>query len=307
MSQRSTPVYLPYLTSKISSSRPQNFSFFPFESISPIMSSKGHSLQNPSNMATRYVHKLLSLFHRQPHKKEDVHSFRTVNGVFGDWTASPMEDVPPPYANDEEYLPPPPFETPCLPICPHETISFEDLRQVVNSLAIKPTNGSINALRTSCHGHSKKPDPATGESKPICISPGLLTGSGTYALVDGEGSSRTSSVVLCFEWDLGLLEGARSQVETAAELQHYLDAESIPLCAHKQMSDPDVIHAIFGFVKRHWSQDQDVVTGCDRCGTEIKVIVRMEEDYQICCVKTKTYLGTMEEPNDPLWLAHCSV
>ena len=256
-------------------------------------------------MATRYIHKFLSLFYRQPNKREDARSFRTVNGAFGDWVTSAVEDVPPPYIDDEEYLPPPPFEVPRLPICAHETISFENLQQIVNSLTIKPTDETIDALMMSRHKHYSRLDPTTRKTTAICISSRLLIGSGTYALVDGEDSLHPSSVVLCFDWDLGLLGGVKSQVETATELKHFLDAESIPLCPHKQMSDSDVINAIFGLVTRRSSQD--VVTGCDRCGTEIKVIVRMEDDDEICYVKTKRYLGTMEKPDDPVWLAHCSV
>ena len=257
-------------------------------------------------MATRYIHKLLSLFYRQPNKREDARSFRTVNGVFGDWVTSAVEDVPPPYIEDEECFPPPPFEAPRLSICPHETMSFDSLQQVVNSLTIKTTDETVDTLTTSRHGHFSRLDTATGKTKTVCMSsPGFLIGSGTYILVDGKDTSHTSGLVLCFDWELGFLDGIRCQVETAAELKHYLGVESIPICPHKRMSDSDVINAIFGFVKR--PSNQDVITNCDGCGTEIKVIIRMEGDDQICYVKTKRSLGTVEKPDDPVWLAHCSV
>lgn len=262
-------------------------------------------------MATRYFHKILSLFHRQPNKGEDARSFRTVNGVFGDWTKTAMEDVPPPYtdspesqaySSDKQYLPPPPFEAPCLQICPHETTSFEDLQQVVSSLAIKYTDETIDALTTNCHEHCSQLDPATGKTKTVCISsPGLLRASGTYALEDGKDSSNNPSVVLCFDWNLGLLDSIRCQVETATELQQFLGAKGNPLCPHKQMCDPDVITAIFGFVKRPSSQNVSI--GCDQCETEINVLAKMEGDDQVCYVTTKRYLGPVGKPDDPFWLA----
>ena len=254
-------------------------------------------------MATRYIHKLVSLFYRQPSQKEDPHSFRTVNGVFGDWTTFAEEDIPPPYTQDDDYLPPPPFEAPHLRICPHETISFEDLQQVVNSLAIKPTDKTMDALMTSCHGHCSVSHPVTGNTQTIChSSPGFLIGIGTYALKDRKD---TSGVVLDFLWDLGLLDGVRAQIETAADLKHYLDAEDVLLCPHKRISDSDVINAIFGFVKRRSSQD--VTARCDRCATKIKVIVRPQGDHQVCYVTTRRYLGWVEKSDDPDWLAQCSV
>ena len=262
-------------------------------------------------MAARYFHKLLSLFYRQPNKLEDAHSFRTVNRVFGDWTTTAVEDVPPPYSDspesqayslDKEHLPPPPFKRPCLPICPHETISFEDLQKVLSSLAIKPSNETIDALTANYQEHCSQQDPATRKTKTVCISSlGLVTGYGTYSLKDDKDSSQNPSVALCFDWNLGLLDSIRCQVETAAELQQFLGAEGIPLCQHKELSDSDVINAIFTFVKRPSSQD--VITGCDQCETEIKVMARMERDDQVCCVTTKRYLGLVEKPDDPSWLA----
>ena len=158
----------------------------------------------------------------------------------------------------------------------------------------------------SCHEHRSHLDPATGGTKTVCVSsPGLLKGSGMYVPEDVKVPSHSPSVVLCFDWDLGLLDGIISQIENPAELQHFLGAEGIPLCSHKTLSDSDVINAIFGSVKRPSSQD--VITSCDRCETEIKISAKNEGDDQTCHVTTRRYLGTVEKPDDPVWLAQCSV
>ena len=263
-------------------------------------------------MVTRYFSRIISFFFRQHDKREDNH---TVNGVFGDWTTSYVEDVPPPYTDSPvskvnypvvEYLPPPPFQAPCLRICPHETMSFEYLQQVVKPLATRPMNEVISALTTSCHDHRNHRDPTIRKTKTVCTSsPGLLTGSGTYALEDGKNTSHILGIVLCFDWDLGLLDALRCQVESAVDLQHLLGAEGIPLCPHKQMSDSEIINAIFGFLKTPSSRDS--ISRCGTCDTEIEVVLRLDGDDQICHVKTKRYLGTLEELNDPVWLAQCSV
>ena len=275
------------------------------------MSRKCRSFHSSSKMATRYFHKLLSLFHRQPDAREDTRYLKIVNGVFGDWTTSAVEDIPPPYADspgseaqsrDEESFPPPPFEAPCLRICPHETLSFEGFQQVGNSFAIDGTDDCINALMTSCHEHRGHLDPATGKTKTVCVSsPGSLTGSGTYAL---ENWNHTLGVVLCFDWNLGLLDGARVQIESADEVKHFFGAEAIPLCPHKRMSDSDVIDAIFGLVKRRSSRD--VIADCERCATEIKVTLTTEGEDEVCHVTTKRHLGSVEQPDDPDWLAQRS-
>ena len=263
-------------------------------------------------MVIRYISRILSFFYRQHDKREDN---RTVNGVFGDWITSYVEDVPPPYTVSEggkvhypviEYLSPPPLEAPCIRICPHETMSFEDLQQVVKALATKHINEPIDALTMSCHEHRNHLDPGTNKNKIVCTSsPGLLTGSGTFALENGKNNSHSPGVLLCFDWDLGLLDALRCQVESAVELKHLLSADAILLCPHKQMSDSEIINAIFGFLKTPSSRDS--ISRCEGCDTEIKVMIRLDGDDQICHVTTNRYLGTVEEPDDPVWLAQCSI
>ena len=271
-----------------------------------------HSIQPSSNMATRYLHKVFSLFHRQRNKRHVSHSYRTVNGVFGDWTTSAVEDVPPLYpdspkskahSQDEKSIPPLIFEAPCMPICPHEKMSFEDLQEITNSLTINPT---IDALTTNCHEHRTHMDPVTRKIKTVCLSsPGLLRGFGMYILEHDKDSSHTPRIVLCFDWDLGCLDGIRDQIGTAAELQHFLRVERIQLCAHKHISDSDVINAIFGLVIS--PVIHNVITCCDRCSTHVNVCASMEGDVPVCRVMTKRYLGTVKKPDDLVWLAQSSV
>lgn len=117
----------------------------------------------------------------------------------------------------------------------------------------------------------------------------------------------TSGLVLDFLWDLGLLDGVRAQIETATDLKYFLDAEAVSLCPHKRISDSDVINAIFGFVKGRSSRDVTARCDCDRCATKIKVTVGMSRDNEVCYVTTKRYLGRVEKPDDPDWLAQCSL
>lgn len=265
-------------------------------------------------MASHLFRNILSLFCQQPNKK--AYSLSTINGVFGDWATSTVEDLPPPYADspedktyfqDEKYSPPPPFASPRFQCCPHETLSFEGLQEIANSLAIKNTGETIDALTPSCHDHRSRFDPAAKDAKHICeSSPSLLQGSGTYALEGSKGPSHTPpSVVLCFHWDLAFIHGIRAQVESAAELQYFLGADGISLCPHKQISDSDVINAVYGFVKR--PSGREIITSCDRCDTEINISARMEGDDETCRVTTTRYLGTVEKSNDPRWLAQCGV
>ena len=264
-------------------------------------------------MATRYLHKLLSIFYRQPIREGNVPSFRTVNGVFGDWATSAVEDVPPPYTEspesqahfpDDKQSPPPPFECPCLQVCPHETLSFENLQKIATSVAID--NETIDALTSSCHEHRSQFDLTSKKTKSTCVSsPGLLKGSGVYIAEESKDPAHGPGVALCFQWDLGFLDGIRGQVETAAELHQFLGAEVICLCQHKRISDSDVVNAIFGFIKR--PSGHDVVINCERCETEITVFAGVEGDDQMCRVTTKRYLGAARKPDDPVWLAQCDI
>ena len=279
------------------------------------MAPKCRPFQVSSNMATKVFQKILSIFYPLPTKKEKPHSSRTINRVFGDWATSAVEDLPPPYTDSpeskshsqNEKLPsPPPFVCPRLQICPHEILSFEDVQRVAHSLTTRNADETIDALTQSCHEHRSQFDPAVKEPKSVCVSsPGLLRGFGTYASEDSKDPAHAPGVALHFHWDLGFLDSIRGQVESAAELRHFLAADGIRLCPHKNISDPDVANAIFAFAKGQ--SEQEVITGCECCDTEIKVYERMEGDAQTCRVTTKRYLGRVEKPDDPVWLAQCGV
>ena len=266
-------------------------------------------------MASQIFRKFLSIFYPQPAKGEEMPSSRTVNRVFGDWATSAVEDLPPPYTDlpeskvrsqDEKHFTSSPYASSRLQICPHEALSFEGLRKIAESLAISSNDVAIDALTRGCCEHRSQLDPTTKGEKNICTSsPGLLRGFGTYISDDDKDSSPTPDVVLCFHWDLGVLAGIRGQIENAAELQQFLGADGIRLCPHKQLSDSDVVNAVFGFVQR--PSGQDVFTRCDRCETEIKVLATVEGDDRTCRVVTKRRLGTGKKPDDPVWLAQCDV
>ena len=264
-------------------------------------------------MLSQFWRNVCSIFNPQPTKKKQAHSFRTINRVFGKWATSAVEDLPPPYNDlpeskthfrDEHHSPPPPFANPRLRICPHETLSFEDLQKVTSPHTIRDNGSTTDALTINCHEHRSHIDPVAQNSGHVCTSsPGLLRGSGAYTYESSKDSSHTPCVVLYFHWDLGALDGIRAQVETAAELQQSLGADAIQLCPHKLISDSDVINAIFGFVKR--PSGPEVSTGCDCCDTEIKILTRMVGRDEMCRVTTRRCLGTADKADDPMWLTQC--
>ena len=268
-----------------------------------------------SKMLSQFFRNIRSIFDPQPTKKKQPHSFRTVNRVFGKWATSAVEDPPPPYNDlpeskthfrDEHHSPPPPFENPRLQICPHETISFEELQKVTSPSIVPQNGGTKDALTVHCHEHRRQFDPITKDSRLFCTSsPGLLRGSGTFSYESSKDPSHTPCVILLFHWDLGALDGIRAQVETAAELQQFLGADAIRLCPHKMISDSDIINAVFGFVKR--PSEAEVSTCCDFCDTEIKILMKMEDCDEMCRVTIRRCLGTAEKADDPKWLSQCGV
>ncbi|KAL9067161.1 MAG: hypothetical protein Q9161_007057 [Pseudevernia consocians] len=266
-------------------------------------------------MASKFLRMIYSFFYYQPTEVKEAHFCRTINSVFGDWATSAGEDLPPPYTDsskskthfqDEKKHPPPPFPAHRLQVCPHETLSFEGLQKTANSLAIRNTDDAIDALTLSCPEHHSQSDPTVQKAQHVCVSaPSLLRGFGTYISERSKNAPHSPTVILCFHWDFGFLDGVRAQVETAAELQQFLGADGIWLCPHKQISDSDIVNAMYSFVKR--PSGREVITGCDRCDTEIKICTRMEGGDETCRVTTKRYLGSMDKADDPQWLAQCGV
>lgn len=264
-------------------------------------------------MATQFLRKFLHVFYRQPKKSKKAHSYPTVNGVFGDWPKSANEDLPPPYTDspksrthfhEQKDFPPPPFVHPSLQLCPHQTLSFEDLQEIAKSLTTSSIDEAIDALTLNCHEHRRQFDGTTEKAKTVCVSsPGLLKGFGSFVSEDSRDPAHNPGVALCFHWDLGSLGGIRGQVENAAELEQFLCADGIQLCPHMKISDPDVIDTVFGFIRR--ASGQEVIADCDQCDTEVKVFARTEGDDQMCRVTTTRYLGTMKDPEDPVWIAQC--
>ena len=265
-------------------------------------------------MCSRLLRKICSLFYQQPIKNYEADASRTINGVFRDWVTSAVDDVPPPYTDaiesktllHDKKQPQPLLSAAFthLQICPHETLSFEGLRDIANALAISNPGATMDALTLRCHEHRSHFDPAAKDSKSVCVSsPGLLRGFGSYAFEVGKDPFQSRGVLLYFDWNLGLLDGIRAQVEHAAELQRFLGADGIWLCPHKRISDSDIINTVYGLVKK--PSGREVITACDRCDTEIKISTRMEGTGDSCHVNTNRYLGTVEKANCPMWLAQC--
>ena len=269
-----------------------------------------------SRMASRFLRRLVSLFHQQRTKEKETDSISTNDGVFGDLKTSAVYDLPPPYHDlveekapilEEKHLASaPPAVSPNLRICPHQTVSFDGLRKTCTSAAIKNTSKNIDALELHCPEHRCQCTPGAGDTKGICISSRcLLRGFGSFSHENADLSGRTPELVLSFDWDIGSLKGIRCQVETAAELQQFLGMDAIWLCPHKRISDCDIVNALYGFLNSH--SEREISTHCDCCETEITIVAAKEGNDETSRVTTKRVLGTMERPDDPVWLAQCGV
>ena len=266
-------------------------------------------------MASRFLRRLVSLFHQQKAKEKETDYVSINDAVFGDLAISPVYDIPPPYYDlaeektpvlEEKYpAPAPPAVSQNLRICPHQAMSFDFLKEKCTSTAIKNSSKSIDALESHCQEHRCQSSPAAGDTKGLCISSRcFLRGFGTFSYEEGL-SGHTPELSLFFDWDLGSLDGIRCQVDTAAELQQFLSMDDIWLCPHKRISDSDIVNALYGFLNRN--SGREISTSCDCCDTKIKIVATKEGNDETCRVTTKRFLGTMEKPDDPVWLAQCGV
>ena len=267
-------------------------------------------------MASCFLRRLVSLFHQQRTKEKATGSISMNDGVFGDLATSVVYDIPPPYHDLAEEKAPileekypasaPSTASPNLRICPHQAVSFDGLKKNYTSTAIKNTCKNIDALDLRCQEHLRQSSPAAGDTKGICISPRcFLRGFGSFSHKNAGLSGRTPELVLSFDWDIGSLDGIRCQVETAAELQQFLSMDDIWLCPHKRICDSDIVNALYGFLNRN--SGHGISTSCDCCETKITIVATKEGNDETCCVTTKRFLGTMEKPDDPVWLAQCGV
>ena len=181
-------------------------------------------------------------------------------------------------------------------------MSYDGLKQKITSAAIK----NADTLTLHCQEHHCQSNSAPGDTEITCISSrGFLRGFGAFSHESVGLSGRTPELILSLDWDLGSLDSIRCQVETVAELQQFLSTDDIWLCPHKRINDSDVVNALYGFLNRN--SGREISTGCDCCDTRIKVIATKKWNDETCRVTTKRFLGTMEKPEDPVWLAQCGV
>ena len=280
------------------------------------MSSKRPLSPKQSRMASRFLKKFVSLFHQQRTKEIETDSVSKNEGVFGDLATSAVYDIPPPYHDLAEEKAPileekypasiPPTVSPSFRICPHQAVSFDSLKRKCTSTAITNTSKSVNALELLCQQHRCQFIPGAGDTKSICISSRCsLRGFGTFSHENAGLSGRTPDLVFSFNWDVGSLDGIRCQVETAAELQQFLSMDDIWLCPHKRINDSDIVNALYGFLNKN--SGREISTSCDCCETKITIVATKEGNNETCRVTTKRFLGTMEKPDDPVWLAQCGV
>lgn len=283
--------------------------------------SNPHSKHCGSSMAFQLYKKFLAVF--DP-RTDDV------------WTAkgddqpkssriSVFEDPPPPYTDHIGSFPCRTDEKPSwlrrseprVSLCPHETVSFEQLQQVLASFKRETRGKSLDALActpNSTAHHTHCVNATAKEGRTVCTtSPSSLKGSGSYTYQSSEDPATTSSLKLSFSWDLGSMAGIRFQCGSLSELQHFLSADGIWLCPHRQLSDPSIVRSIWeiiypsemsaGPIDRH--RAAEIACGCQSCDTKVRISTTQEGYDEALRVSTERWLGSGESRNDAAWLAQC--
>lgn len=278
-------------------------------------------------MAFLVLEKILSLFHRRTKEKENKKPTPNISRNFAE-----SHELPPPYS--------PGHISPSLQkeksqatqdlagvvqICPHETLSFERLQRITNLPNFKQNGKKIDALTPTSEHHHRGHDKDTNEAQDSCKPLGYdvsntsgyadfmasLKGFGTYIW---KSSGPVPGILLSFHWEMRCVDTTKVKCRSPNELQAFLEKTEIQLCAHKKISDMDVVNGIYGIVNplgkpvdpidRYMTKE--VGYDCEKCGTRIKVYKRKNGSERTCRVDTKRFLGKAEQNEDPVWRAQCT-
>ena len=198
-------------------------------------------------------------------------------------------------------------------ICPHETLSFERMKRIVDLPNFK------SAARDKIGAFTKAPSlyhvPSSAGNyccKPYPKGFSSLSAKGYYKYqLDWLGGY--DGLVLCVDWSMNLDEH-KDFTGSVSVLQRFLNVLDIHLCHHITMGDSTIAEALFRFCNSSRVEGDPVeayeeaahrgrrANQCHKCHTTFETY---QEEGEACHILVKRYLGQGTSIYEWRWLNQC--
>ena len=203
------------------------------------------------------------------------------------------------------------IKTCSVQICPHETLSFERMKRIVNLPNFKSGRDKIGAFTNAPGRHHVPSSSGTYRCKPYPKGFSSLKAKGCYKYQRGwEGEY--GGLVLYVDWSMNLGQH-KDYTGSVSVLQRFLKALDIHLCQHITMSDSTIAGELFRFCNPG-SVEMDPVKAyeeahrgrrahrCTRCHTTFETY---QEEGEKCHILVKRCLGQGTSIYEGRWLDQC--
>ena len=202
------------------------------------------------------------------------------------------------------------IKTCSVQICPHETLSFERMKRIVQLPNFKYARDKIGAFTKAPSHHHVLSSEGTYRCEPYPKDFRSLNAQGHYKYRWGFDGSY-DGLVLYVDWSMNL-EEHKGFTSSRSQLQRFLNALDIHLCEHIMMSDMEITAELFGFCHPSRVEGDPVeayeethrarsANQCRKCHTTFETYQEEEESH----ILVKRYLGQGTSIYEGRWLAQC--
>ena len=205
------------------------------------------------------------------------------------------------------------IKTCSVQICPHETLSFERMKRIVNLPNFKPRGRDKIGAFTKAPSLYHVPSSAGNYCcKPYPKDFSSLKAKGYYKYQLGW-EIDYSGLILCVDWSMNLDEH-KDFTGSVSVLQKFLNVLDIHLCHHITMGDSTIAAELFRFCNPSRVEGDPVEAyeeahrgrsahRCTNCHTIFETY--QEEEGEACHILVKKYLGHGTSIYEGQWLAQC--
>ena len=198
----------------------------------------------------------------------------------------------------------------CVQVCPHETLSYERMKRIVNLSCFRYNGRKVGAFTKTPGPHHASSAAGSHLCTPHPRDFGSLQASGFYRY-EGDCHGYFDGLMLCVNWTMSFDEHM-DLARSVSLLRRFLDGLDIQLCPHTKMDDwrmaaklhalcqssPPAKDPVEAYVEAHRGRRMEA---CEECFTTFETY----KDEKGCHILVKRYLGKGFSAYEKRWLAQC--
>ena len=197
-------------------------------------------------------------------------------------------------------------------ICPHETLSFERVKRIMNlpNFQREWPRAKVGAFTSVPGHHHVLSEEGDLVCKPYRDTFKSLEARGYYRYVESH-CGTTDGFMLCVDWTMEVDHLMDTITDSLTDLQSFLDTLDINLCQHVKLGDCRITTKLYNFCNEY-RPIQDPVEAyigrrigdqmeCRKCYTTFDI----REEGDVFRITVKRYMGLGFSAYDHRWLIQC--